>query len=441
MAGLAREDLAISRIRAFARDPLRLFVPSPGFRPFVISDAKKMALRAANRVGKTRHAAYKLARRMVDFPNSRCRIVGPSRFQTQQVLGRYLNEFIGAYLHPRSHYIHGRGWNSTVVQLKNGSICQLKSYEDRSDTHAGDSLDLIIMDEPPPKAHFSENQARVIDRKGQFIVAFTAVNRPVDYLRRVIEEPAAGWTQYVVPFRREYVPWYSDEQYEAMLQAFRSSPWEWAQRVDAEWAGVTEGRIFASFDGDNISENIPRYDLSFGIGIDHGRVAGRQVGILVAWKASKVHVIEEYRCQWGTTPEEDARGILAMLRRCKLKPTDISLAIGDTNQGGRGWRVNDLIEEAMKKELGGRHPPFRIRGADKAAGTVDYGLRIVNHAAARKDLLVHPRCSNILETLRHWRGKTDATEDGQLAHAADALRYILAGILQDQPAYSHLRLD
>lgn len=439
---LDRVGLAVSRIRAFNQDLLNSFDPSPPFAEFLARDDQhQVALRAANRVGKTRHAAFKLARRMVAQDGARCRVVGPSRKQTQEVIGRYLDEFLRPYLDPRSYYVTGKGWNTNTIRLNNGSICQLKSYEDRSDTHAGDSLDLIVMDEPPPRAHFAENQARVIDRDGQFILAFTAVNRPVDWLREIIEGDN-GWSEYVVPFRRENVPWYSDAQYDRMVAAFRSSPWQWAQRVDAEWSGVTEGRIFSGFTEKNVTKRIPSYELSVGVGIDHGKVAGRQVGVLVAWKGSKVFVVDEYVSQWGTTPEQDAGAILSMIKRQRLRPREVNLAIGDTNVAGGGWRVNDLIEEAMRKQLNSRHAPFRIRGADKSAGSVDYGLRVVNHACYRGDLVVHERCTAIMDAMRHWQGgTTQGTDDAKLSHAADALRYICVGILGGQPAYSHLRFD
>jgi len=350
----------------------------------------------------------------------------------------YLNQFLEPYLHPKSYYLDGKGWNTSTILLKNGSICQLKSYDDRPDTHAGASLNGVIMDEPPPKAHFAENQARTVDVGGQFILTFTAVNRPVGYLRKIIE--SERWEEIHVPLRRENVPWYTAEQFNDIIEQFRSSPWQWAQRVDAEWEGVTEGRVYDGFTEENVKKRPPLGDVAIGIGIDHGTVAGHQAAVLIAWRGSKVWIIDEYVSSWGTTPEQDAAAILEMLYRNGLKVTDVIVAVGDTNFTG-GHRTNDLIEDAIKARLSMRFPPFRIRNADKSPGSVDFGMRVVNHASHRNDLMVLDKCTHTLDSFRNWLGgRTFGTEDAQLSHIADGIRYILAEILRDVPQYARLRL-
>lgn len=431
---------AFAELGKVTTDALATFDPSPAFRNFIDGDDSQVAVRCANRTGKTRHAAYKVASYMVDHPGAKCRICGPSREQTHKVLGQYLHEFLAPWLSHRSYYVEGKGWNTNTIILRNGSTCQIKSYEDKPTTHAGDSLDIVILDEPPPRAHFAENQARTIDRDGQFILTFTAVNRPVGWLRRIVEnEP--GWVQYVAKLTSENCPWYSDEQMETFYSTFRSTPWQWAQRVEAEWEGITEGRVFSAFTQDNVTSRHPRGDVRVGIGIDHGRVAGNQVAVLVAWRGTQIWVVDEYRSSWGTTPEEDGAAILAMLQRRGVNPTEVKLAIGDTNTSKAGWRVNELIEEAIKTQLRRKgFPPFRIKGADKSPGSVDFGMRVLNHAAHRGDLIVHEDCYHVIDSLRNWCGGTSpGSTDAKLSHAADALRYILVGILGATPAYSHLR--
>jgi hypothetical protein len=76
---------------------------------------------------------------------------------------------------------------------------------------------------------------------------------------------------------------------------------------------------------------------------------------------------------------------------------------------------------------------------DKTPGSVDWGQRSINSAASRGDLLVHPRCRHTLRMLRHWKGTTRG-DDGEMAHIADALRYVLIGALGSQHEYATLRL-
>ena len=421
-----------------AVDALNKFVPSPPFQEFVCTHHPQMAIRAANRVGKTRHACFKAAKHMVANPSSRWRFVGPNRAQGQDVSGLYLSQFLAPDLHPKCYDLEGKGWNTSTIILRNGSICQPKSYDDRPDTHAGTSLDGVVLDEPPPKAHFAENQARVIDRGGQFILTFTAVNRPVGWMRKIIEEQ--NWPQVVVPFKRQNVPWYSQEKYDSMIAVFRSSPWQWAQRVEAEWEGVTEGRVYAGFTEENVVSRHPPGEVSIGLGIDHGSVAGHQAAVLIAWQGSKIWVIDEYVSSWGTEPHEDAMEIMTMLTRNGLDPYDVIRAVGDTNLSG-GFRCNDLIEDAIRDKLNRKTSAFRIKNADKSPGSVDFGMRCLNHAASRGDLMVLEGCTHTLDSMRNWLGgRTFGTTDAKLSHMADAIRYILADILRDVPIYSRLRL-
>ena len=107
-----------------------------------------------------------------------------------------------------------------------------------------------------------------------------------------------------------------------------------------------------------------------------------------------------------------------------------------------GLRVNDLIAQSIADRLGKRSPPFRIMAPSKVPGSVDWGQRLINFASRRGDLLVHPRCRYVLDMLRHWNGvRTPGTDMGELAHAADCLRYGLTAALGRVEVYARLRLD
>ena len=423
-------------------DPLNRFVPTEPFRDFVANDRDRMiVVRAANRVGKTYQTAYKVAKYMVGHADARCRVIGPTKKQVNATSARYLAEFVAPYLSRRSYYVNGKGFNSDTVMLQNGAICQLRSCEDTPNSHAGDEFDIVWGDEPLTKAHFSENLARVVSRNGQFIATFTAVNRPVSWFRKLVEvDQPDRWKQYVVPFRAEHVPWYTPEMVEAHLAAMRSSMWTWQQRVEASWEGMSEGRLFACFTEENVVKRPPTEDVSIGIGIDHGTVAGHQVAVLVAYRGTTVWVVDEYVSEWSTSPDQDAGAILDMLRRNGLGPEDVNVAVGDTNYHG-GYRANTLIEQGVEKRIGSRRS-FRIRNADKSPGSVDYGYRVLNYASDRNELKVVDSCISVLDTMRNWRGGTKfGTTDASLSHAADAIRYVCVGILEDMPQYRRLRIQ
>lgn len=457
----ARQQAARKRLRrANLHNQLALFEPSPPFSALLNETASRVLIRAANRVGKTRHLAFILASRLVNRPGYRARAVGPTSTQTQTVFGAYLYEFLRGHLSPKSYFTEGQGWNggrARVILLANGSWCQLCSLEDDPGAHAGSSLDFVALDEPPKAAHLQENQSRVMDRKGaQIWIAATMVNRPVGYLRTLVEGQddsptsgrtmhSSGWCQHVVKFRRENVPWYDDETVENWLAANRASPWQWSQRIDGAWLGVTVERQFSAFTEDNVTNEGWHGRASLALAYDHGEVAQSQVTLLAAWQGDCIWIIDERVAEATSTPEEVAHETVRMLSFHKYHPKQLDYAVGDINRAGRGfagWKMNEAIEKSIARSMGRQHCPFRIQIPDKGSGSVEWGLRVINFASKRGQLRVHPRCKTLLESLRHWKGgKTPRSDDNELSHAADALRYLVIGTLGQVDAYARLRFD
>ncbi len=427
-----------------------IFRPSPVLAAFVADDARLVCVRAANRVGKTRHACYKAARYSVEHPKSRGRFVGPTRRQVAEVVGRYLAEFLAPHLDSRSYYTPGKGWNQPTVILRNGSIIQLKSYEDHVTAHAGDELDYVVLDEPPPAAIFMESLARVMSRQGAVWLTLTPVGRPVGWLRDIVEAEGSRWVQHVARFSREACPWYTEEQCAQWLEVMESSPWEYAQRIEGAWDGVTLDRFYTGFSEANVDPAAigAGVDVDVCVVMDHGDVGGNTVALLIVWGGGEtrtsswapqagrhVWVLDEHVSEDGDSAVEHAAGILAMLRRHSIRPSEVKLAVGDTNRRGN-WRVNDLVTAEIGRQLK-RSPPFRLVNATKDRG---WGHRIVNGGFKRRELSVHPRCTALSKTLRHWKGG-GAGDDGQLSHAADAMRYGCVSILGERPYYARLRFS
>jgi hypothetical protein len=393
---------------------------------------------------------------MVAEPGTRARVIGPTNDHIHNVLGKYLAEFLGPHLADGSYYVEGKGWNggrARVIRLKNGSICELKSLKDDPDAHSGRSCHIVAFDEPPTLAHYTENAARVVDTQGVVIIAATMVNRPVAWLREMVQgsdkDPGpgrtshgSGWIQYVATFNGDACPWYSEEQIAEWISTMESSPWEYGQRVLASWDGVTAERILVGIDESNIVDSRPEGEVSIGLAFDHGTAAGSQAAILFAYRGLRTWVLDEIVAVTATTPEEDARECLRMLRKHGLGPEAVDFAVGDLNvaKGYAGWRVNDALEAAFKAQTNSRAAPFHIQAPDKTAGSVDWGLRVLNYAGRRGDLQISPRCRMLVAAVRHWKGGKTG-KDGEFSHVVDALRYGVVGIIGASPRYAKLRFD
>jgi len=430
--------------------PMLTFQPSPAMRDFVENTEDRLILvRAANRVGKTRHGTFKAARWAVEHPGSRGRFCGPTRRQVQDVVGRYLSEFLAPHLHRSSYYTPGRGWNQPTIRLKNGSLIQLRSYEDHVTAHAGDELDWCLLDEPPPSHILIETLARLMSRQGRCWLTMTPVGRPVEWLREMVEAKGSPWRQYVAEFSRENCPWYTEAQVAQWLETMEASVWEYRQRILGAWDGQTLDRFYMGFTEANVDAAAlgPGTSVDVAISVDHGEVGSNTCALLLLWGGGQsrglswapqagrhVWVLDEHFSEDGDSEVQHAAGILAMLRRHGIKPSDVKIATGDTNRRGN-WRVNDMLTSEIARQLKRKTAPFRFVNATKDRS---WGHRCLNGAMKRRELFVHPRCTQTLKTLRHWRGGKSG-EDGQLSHAADALRYGTLAILGDRPFYAGLR--
>lgn len=65
--------------------------------------------------------------------------------------------------------------STRTLYLENGSFVELMSYDQDLDKFAGTSRDFVHFDEEPPETIYTENMARLIDRKGRCWITMTPV--------------------------------------------------------------------------------------------------------------------------------------------------------------------------------------------------------------------------------------------------------------------------
>ena len=437
----------LSPAAAFSLRPLSEFKASPGMRAFITEErARRILLRAGNRVGKTRHAAARVVRYALTRPNSQIRAVGVTYKASVDVIGKTLHDLIppGA-LHPDSTFSPVTGWAHDLIRFKNGSSIQIRSYDQRPDAHAGIPLHLVWLDEPPPLAIFDENQSRVFDFGGTLILSCTPVGRPVPWLRKLVERGVreGTWAEFVIPFSVASCPWYTEAQVRERIAEAALIPATFSQRIEGGWEGVTEDRTFTGFDpvqglrGRDRGRNMGAHVVdAFRLGLDHGSGENRQVALLSGVKfksgsrrAEKVHVYREFKSGRGVMgPPEIARGIVAMIEdlaaAAGLDPMVIVgklKAYGDSNAEGLGKTglYNARIEEALA-ELG---YPIRINSPVKVAGARAECEGLINALGLAGGLTVDPTCLLLVDALNHYTGAE------LLKDAVDALRYGLYDVL------------
>ena len=419
------------------------FVPSPTFAQMKDRRHRLICARAANRVGKSRHASWVAATEAIDLPAvlgrpAHIRIVGPNRRQTHDVIGRYLAEFLRGHLADGSYYVEGKGWNRSAILLSNGSTIQLRSMEDDPQTHAGSEHDLIVIDEVPKRAHFGENMARIGSIGGRMIVVMTPVDRPIGWFREIVEAEGSPWKQIVAVFSAENCPWYSAKIIADHLETMRASGWQWAQRVEGAWEGVSDERELTGFTDESVTTEHPRGNVDLMLTFDHGTLAGKTVALLWAIAGPTSWVMDEYIPDEALTPDETARGVDRMLSVHGFRLSEVGPSIGDVNVNGQGVAINRELEKAFARIARVSAPPFRIRAPYKGRGSVSYGVRLANYAFRRSEIKIHARCAKTIDACKHWQGRKTG-EDGLLSDRIDALRYGAVKIHGSRKIYAQLR--
>lgn len=467
--------LASRRLRRARQNRPRLFFQaSPGLLGFMLDTSPRQCVVAANRVGKTYQAIKKLTDRMLATPGLRCRIVGPTTKRVNRVHGRYLAGFLRGFLAPGSRWNPGTGFNNfNLAVASNGSTCELLSYEQDPAAHASDSMDIVLLDEPPPPAHFTEAESRVFDVGGQVWVTLTAVGRPVEWFREVVEAGIAdrkagrgpGWSFYQFGLSRQNCPWYTEEQILERIREVSRTPWEYAQRIDGAWDGVSEDRRFATFDTPNLltlgvklvdAWPAPQQRVHLALSVDHGEGPGHSHWILFGWQVVSpdngstanpelyVRAIAEWTNARRMSARRESAAVRDRLAEVGVQLDMLSWVVGDTNalaKSETAKTLNELFEIEFARLMGADSaaPRLRVRPARKGPDSVQGGIAVCNalfdsQAGAGPALQVSEACVGVVQSLRHWGGKDD-----ELKHAADAFRYGVNEIAREE-RWSPVRL-
>ena len=175
---------------------------------------------------------------------------------------------------------------------------------------------------------------------------------------------------------------------------------------------------------------MPKQAQFVGIGMDHGEGVGKEYAVLVMRSGGRVYAIDEYSAGANSTPATDSAGVLDLLTRNGLRPTDVGLCKGDINSGGKlgaGLSVNELMEREFARLAKSSVPPFRIETPAKGKGSVDAGRRALNTAFISGNLFVLDTCPRLIHACRHWRGGSE------LKDPVDAFRYIVTELLDERP--------
>jgi hypothetical protein len=433
----------------------------------------RLLWRAANQVGKSRGSAKKLLhfiRRTGPYANRRKRpvkvlVMSFSKEQMEPLHEKLWQLLPKDEIGPGVEFEPGFGFRGKPPRIKftsgpgAGSIIVFATYRQGSRRAAGGTFDVVLLDEPVEERVWGEIQPRVLHGEpGEIWVTFTPTpdSPPLDYLRKmveagIIEELNTELTLANVTLdsgRALLSQTQIDDYGNSLLEIEKD------MRLKGGWDIVTTDRAFASWGPHCLSTAMPPVGAMILVGIDHGAGSGKQAAAVIAVEDpeglhARVWVLNEYVADGYTTPEQDARAIIAMLGEVGLSYDDVDDWIGDRATGLNKYdikKTNQDLRRHLAAIIGRPSQQLKwVQTPHKWDGSVGYGVRLMNammgrridvqgvaDAAAPPRLLVNPRCTHFIAAVGKWNWrKADPLKD-----IIDAVRYPLERAVKPQQWFS-----
>ncbi len=431
------------------RDPLahvRLTVPQ---RRVFEEPAKMAAWVDGNQLGKSFLLAYFVhrfirgetpqKRRYPDRP-AKVLVIGESYEQMVPLMEKLWVLSDQRELRANAGYEPGRGITGKPPRLvwedgpAAGAEIHFATYRSGQRRIAGGTYDLVVCDEPPPEAVIGELMPRLLRLDGYLRIGFTPVPDmyPQEYLIQYFEKGEIVRHTYGLEIGNVWAegypaPFLSQRQIDKYVSTLL--PGHVAMRTRGSLDPVVTQRWVPSYDDQAHHRAIPLEEVSgqwrIVVATDHGTVAGKQCSVVAAvrdWDTARplVRVLGESVSERATTPEEDARAILALLRRLGLDYDHVDDWYGDVPtqlDSGVIRKQNELLAAEIGRIL--RRTPQRILVPKKHRGSVEIECRALNTIAKRGDLIVASECRGVRAGLLQFDGSPDHKHKDVL----DAARY------------------
>lgn len=365
-------------------------------------------------------------------PPVRVMVMGPSWEQMEPLMRRIWEVCPSGELDPRAGYDPGRGITGKPPRLLfvrgpgAGSVIQFATYEQGVQRLAGATLHRVVLDEPPPEDVYAEAIPRVLRMQGHVRIGCTPTPGMADlsYLRKKVEEGEVP--ELVVPLCEASCwpigalrPWLSQGQIDRQAALWPAR--ERNMRLRGDWEPLAEGAWLSAFSDDCISADPPPPGAWLVVSGDHGTEPGKQRFVLSAMTGHETDrprawFLAEYAPDGYSTSEQDAEGILGMLRIVGLEydhvddwAADRSAQTRDAAVKKENGRIRAELARLLRRPAEGMkwiHTPRKYDGS-----AVD-GYRLFNALFARRDPvtgrphgLIHPRCQKLIAACRTFKGR------------------------------------
>ncbi len=436
---------------------------TPPQEAFYLDQHPRKSFRAGNQIGKSfggirwiQDIALGVHPHQFRPPPLECWIVCTSWSQSVAIMTKFRELMPECEVdHDASSSFNARnayGKDNPAVILNNGSVFRFRTTRQGPTALQGATVNAVLIDEPSSLEIYRELDRRLTRTGGQLGMTFTPANVDCRWIREITEAGIIHETHAKLTVEN-LTPIGSHEPFRlatgaSMNQAWVDSQWRNTPAVfaavvlDGEWEGKPIGQFFTNFDRSvHVSSartlSPARGPVKIVLGVDHATAArGGQVAILARYQSyadaegrvrEAIVVIDECVMEGTATAETFGNGVANMLRRHGLAWRDLHRAWGDNPAQNRYLsKSNAQLELAIARCFGFpvRTMRPRIANAEEgrgASGQLDSGCRYLYEALGDELLVIHPRCSHLIESFETW--DFGAMHPGK--DAIDALRYAL----------------
>jgi len=302
-----------------------------------------------------------------------------------------------------------------------GGCIFLATYEQGAGRIMGAQVHRISLDEPPPEEVYAEAIPRLNAYTGELRITFTPTpeSPPLDYIRQLVEEGDVReiQTDYseeattvlggVIPIARK-----TQAEVDADIAGYTSDQREmrrtgaWTQAIKGRWLELVGDACWVASDFPRTS----RFRVA--VGMDHGTRPGRQSASLVVECDGIYWILDEWHPGKATTVDEDAAGILAMLRRWTIPWERVNLWVGDRATSNSFWgeaKSNRDMQRALAAQLRITSEEASRRGIKiitvrKGAKSVRRSTAQINTLASNGRLKVHTKAVGFRKAAMEWIG-------------------------------------
>ncbi len=437
-------------------DWIRLTEPQ---RNFVATESSLGLWIDGNRLGKSWSLAYdgvQTARNshpFVSLPSGpkRCLFASYSWDQMEPLQEKIWQMCPKDEIDPRNSFDEGRGITGKPPRIRfvkgpgKGSVILFATFKAGSQRVAGGAYDWIGTDEPPTEGMYGELRPRVLTTRGRYKMCLTPTpdSPPLQWLRDLVDKGVVKRFNVGLEEANVWPSWPTRSPFPLVDQATideQVATWlsnELEMRLRGAWEQITTDRWVRNFSDDNVGTFSLR-DLPEGafvaVGVDHGLQPGKQAAVLcILWNRGgarpRVWWLDEVWSEGFTSPEQDAKNILEMLRRNGLEYDHVDDWIGDYPTGEHRrlvQKTNRELRRELALALGVKVEDLKwIHTPKKWDGSVRSGLRQINGLFGARDeegkpiAMVHERMTRFRKFLETFRGdRRDPEKD-----VGDAARY------------------